>query len=164
MKPIRGRVWKFGNDVNTDVIHPPAFYSLDPEVVKRGLFHGLDPELQPRLAPGDIIVGGRNFGCGSSRETSVQSMKLNRIGAVVAADFARIFFRNATNQGLPCLRLADPGLIELIRSEQIVELSFTDWRLRTDDGIEIALEVAGEFIRKIWQAGGLLSLLPAKPA
>ena len=162
MSPIRGRVWLFGDDVNTDVIHPPQFFSLDPEKVKSGLFHGLDPTLQPRLEPGDVLVGGRNFGCGSSRETCVQSLRLNRIGAILALDFARIFFRSATNQGLPCLTFRDPADRLRLETGQRVEVFPGESRLRTDAGLDIALEPPGAFVLQIWTAGGLLSLLPAK--
>jgi 3-isopropylmalate/(R)-2-methylmalate dehydratase small subunit len=154
--PIRGRVWLFGDDLNTDVIHPPQFFSLDPEKVKRGLFHGLDPTIQPNLQPGDILIGGRNFGCGSSRETSMRALKLNQIGAIVALDFARIFFRNATNNGLPCLTFADAGDLARLRQWQAL--------LTTDAGVAMQLEPPGHFIMSIWQAGGLLAMLPGADA
>ncbi|OBK24184.1 aconitate hydratase [Mycobacterium asiaticum] len=156
---MRGRAWVFGDDVNTDVIHPPSFFSLDHEVVKRGLFNKLDPTMQPAIIPGDMIIGGRNFGCGSSRETSIQSLLLNRIGAIVAADFARIFYRNATNNALPCVTFSDPADLQLISGGQLLELHFQDWTLRTDSGDRIQLEPPGNFVQRIWQAGGLLELL-----
>jgi 3-isopropylmalate dehydratase small subunit len=161
---ISGRVWLFGDDVNTDVLHPPQFFSLDPERVKLGLFHGIDPSLQARLAPGDVIVAGRNFGCGSSRETSLRSFKLNQIGAVVALDFARIFFRNATNNGLPCLTVADASALARVRQGMRVTISPAAACMELEDGAVIALDPPGEFVRKIWSAGGLLELLPAVPA
>jgi 3-isopropylmalate dehydratase small subunit len=158
--PIRGRVWHFGDDVNTDVIHPPQFFSLDGETVKRGLFHGFDPTLQGRLQPGDVLVAGRNFGCGSSRETSLRSLLLNHVGAIVALDFARIFFRSATNHGLPCLRFARPAdrlrLAQGERVEIVPELGLA----RPEHGEPIQLEPPGEFVLRIWAAGGLLALLP----
>ncbi|OLF09867.1 aconitate hydratase [Actinophytocola xinjiangensis] len=157
---MSGRVWLFGDDLNTDVIHPPAFYSLDPDKVRRGLFHGYDPELQPNLEPGDVVVAGRNFGCGSSRETSIRALKLNHIGAVIAVDFARIFFRNATNNGLPCLTFDDPADLERLTTGQRVSVDPDRARLRTGDGTTIALTPPGEFVRQIWAAGGLLELLP----
>lgn len=160
MDPIKGRAWVFGDDVNTDVIHPPEYYSLDEDKVRRGLFAKLDPTLQPRLRPGDVLVGGRNFGCGSSRETSMRSIVLNRIGAVVAVDFARIFFRNATNNGLPCLELADPADLARIQAGAPVEISLDDASLRTGTGPPIELRPPGPFVRRIWEAGGLLALLP----
>lgn len=160
MSAITGRVWLFGDDLNTDVIHPPAFYSLDPDKVRRGLFHGYDPGIQPAIEPGDVVVAGRNFGCGSSRETSIRALKLNRIGAVVAVDFARIFFRNATNNGLPCLTFADPGDLARFEGGQRITVDPEAATLRTGDGT-VRLTPPGEFVRRIWAAGGLLELLPA---
>jgi 3-isopropylmalate dehydratase small subunit len=159
MEPIRGRVWLFGDDMNTDVIHPPEFFSLDPEKVKQGLFHKFDPTLQPRLQPGDVFVAGRNFGCGSSRETSMRSLKLNGVGAIVAIDFARIFFRNATNNGLPCLTLRDPADRARLHAGQRIEIDAAEGTLLTDTGERIELEAPGSFVMKIWEAGGLLAML-----
>jgi 3-isopropylmalate/(R)-2-methylmalate dehydratase small subunit/methanogen homoaconitase small subunit len=149
----------FDDDLNTDVIHPPEFFSLDPEVVKRGLFHGFDPTLQSALRPGDVLIAGSNFGCGSSRETSVRSLKLNGIGCIVAVTFARIFFRNATNNGLPCVTFANPADKALIVSGEALEIDLDTLGLRTAGGHHIALTPPGEFIQTIWRAGGLLGLL-----
>ncbi|GAB3465734.1 LeuD/DmdB family oxidoreductase small subunit [Actinophytocola sediminis] len=160
MSDIVGRVWPFGDDMNTDVIHPPAFYSLDNDKVRRGLFHGYDPDLQPNLEPGDVLVAGRNFGCGSSRETSIRAIKLNQVGAIVAVDFARIFFRNATNNGLPCLTFADPRDLRRLAKGQRVTVDPDTATLRTEEGEVIELTPPGEFVRRIWAAGSLLELLP----
>lgn len=160
MTAIVGRVWLFGDDMNTDVIHPPAFFSLDPDKVRSGLFHGYDPTIQPAIQPGDVIVAGRNFGCGSSRETSIRAIKLNHIGAVVAVDFARIFFRNATNNGLPCLTFAEPGDLASLRTGQRITVDPERATLGTEDGGTIALNQPGDFVRRIWAAGGLLEMLP----
>jgi 3-isopropylmalate dehydratase small subunit len=162
VNPLSGRAWVFGDDLNTDVIHPPSFFSLDSEVVKRGLFQKFDPALQPAIIPGDLIIGGRNFGCGSSRETSIQSLLLNGIAAIVAVDFARIFYRSATNNALPCVTFADQRDQHRIVPGQRVELHFKDWTLRTDTDDRIALEAPGAFVQRIWQAGGLLELLEAR--
>lgn len=159
MDEIVGRAFVFGDHVNTDVIHPPQFFSLDPARVKRGLFHGHDPELQPRLLPNDLIIGGRNFGCGSSRETSSRSLKLNQIGAIVAVDFARIFFRSATNNGIPCLTFRDPSDHARIVAEEQVRVSLDHWTLTTAAGERIELVPVSDFIRRIWRAGGLLETL-----
>ncbi|MGQ0840060.1 LeuD/DmdB family oxidoreductase small subunit [Actinokineospora sp.] len=160
MNEITGRVWLFGDDMNTDVIHPPAFFSLDPEKVKRGLFHGYDPRIQAEVAPGDIFVAGKNFGCGSSRETSIRAIKLNAVGAIVAVDFGRIFFRNATNNGLPCLTFADPADLAALRQGVRITVNPVKGTLVTEDGVHIGLTIPGEFIQEIWAAGGLLNLLP----
>ncbi|AKU97368.1 3-isopropylmalate dehydratase small subunit [Labilithrix luteola] len=161
MKTIKGRIWVFGHDVNTDVIHPPQFFSLDPARVKSGLFHGYDPSIQPALQPGDIFIGGHNFGCGSSRETSMRSLKLNQVGAIVALDFARIFFRNATNNGLPCLTFADPADREKFKKGMLAEIVPAEAKIVSEVG-EIKLAPPGAFIQEVWAAGGLLELLPKK--
>jgi 3-isopropylmalate dehydratase small subunit len=160
MKIKATRTWVFDDDVNTDVIHPPDFFSLDPEIVRRGLFHGFDPSLQPALSPGDIFIGGRNFGCGSSRETSIRSLKLNCIGCIVAVSFARIFFRNATNNGLPCVTFARAADKTLLVPGESIELDLDAHELRTASGRVIELTPSGEFVQQVWRAGGLLGLLP----
>jgi 3-isopropylmalate dehydratase small subunit len=157
---IRGQhCWVFGDDLNTDVIHPPEFYSLDPATVKRGLFHGLDSSLQPSLSPGDFLVGGNNFGCGSSRETSIRSLKLNQVGCIVAVSFARIFFRNATNNGLPCATFAHPEDKSYVVPGEPLEVDFEANELRCSSGRVIPLEPPGEFVQRVWRVGGLLELL-----
>lgn len=154
------RSWVFGDNLNTDVLHPPSYFSLEPEVVKSGLFKGIDPELQARVVPGDLIVGGHNFGCGSSRETSIRSLKLNGIAAVIACDFARIFFRNATNNGIPCVCLAQPSDLSLFRHGGSALLQLEADCVVLEDGARVALQPVGAFVRRIWSAGGLLGLLP----
>lgn len=160
MNDIEGTVWRFGDHVNTDVIHPPDWFSLDPETVRTGLFRRFDPSLQARFRPGDLLVAGCNFGCGSSRETSVRSLTLNRVGAILAQSFARIFFRNATNAGIPCLVFADPGDLERVAAGRTARVSVADWTLTLDDGARVALEPVPEFVVRIWRAGGLLETLP----
>ncbi|PWT74230.1 MAG: aconitate hydratase [Proteobacteria bacterium] len=156
---IVGQAWCFGDHVNTDVIHPPEFFSLDPERVKVGLFHKLDPELHKRFRPGDIIVGGRNFGCGSSRETSIRCLKLNRVGAIVAIDFARIFFRNATNNGIPCLTFKNPFDVTHVWPGERLRISLATWTLTTECSDRIEIVPVSDFILRIWRAGGLLETL-----
>jgi 3-isopropylmalate dehydratase small subunit len=160
MKIHATRCWVFGDDLNTDVIHPPDFFSLDPEVVRRGLFHGFDPTLQPALSPGDVLIAGSNFGCGSSRETSIRSLQLNRIGCVVAVSFARIFFRNATNNGLPCVTFARAEDKPRVVPGESIEVDLDSHELRTASGLVFELTPTGEFVQKVWRAGGLLGLLP----
>ncbi len=101
--PIRGKVWKYGDDVNTDVIFPGKYtYTItDRKEMAAHALEDLDPSFAKSVRPGDIIVAGRNFGCGSSREQAASCLKEAGVGAVVAASFARIFFRNAINEGLP---------------------------------------------------------------
>jgi 3-isopropylmalate/(R)-2-methylmalate dehydratase small subunit len=105
---ISGRVWKFGDDVNTDVIMPGKYLAMrNPEQIAPYIMEGVDPDFTKKARPGDVIVGGRNFGCGSSRETAPAGLHAFGIAAVVAASFGRIFFRNAINIGLPLLECPD---------------------------------------------------------
>jgi 3-isopropylmalate/(R)-2-methylmalate dehydratase small subunit len=102
---LRGRAWVFGDDISTDHIAPGRLFHLRtdlPELAKH-VMEDADPEFAQRLSPGDFIVGGRNFGLGSSREHAPRIIKLAGVGAVLAQSFARIFFRNAINVGLPVL-------------------------------------------------------------
>jgi len=111
-KEITGKVWKFGDDINTDVIFPGKYtYTLsDPAEMARHAMEDADPGFAEKISPNDIIVAGKNFGCGSSREQAALCLKAAGVGAVVAASFSRIYFRNAINLGLPiviCPEAAD---------------------------------------------------------
>ncbi|MBN1486928.1 MAG: 3-isopropylmalate dehydratase small subunit [Anaerolineae bacterium] len=100
---ITGRVWKYGDDVNTDVIFPGKYtYSIsDPEEMAQHALEDLDPAFAGKVRPGDIIVAGKNWGCGSSREQAVICLKKAGVGAIIARSFARIYFRNCINHALP---------------------------------------------------------------
>lgn len=114
--PIKGRVWKFGNDIDTDVIIPGKYLrTKDMQVFAAHAMEGIDPGFSKKAKPGDIIVAGDNFGCGSSREQAPLALKHAGIACIVAKSFARIFFRNAINVGLPLME-AD---IECAEGDQI---------------------------------------------
>jgi len=101
---IEGRVWKYGDNVDTDVILPGRYVALtDPVDLAQHCLEDLDPEFARRVRPGDIIVAGYNFGCGSSREMAPLAIQGSGISCVVASSFAPIFYRNAINIGLPIL-------------------------------------------------------------
>ena len=105
-EPLRGKAWLFGDDISTDHIAPGRLFHLRtdlPELAKHVL-EDVRPEFASSVAPGDFVVGGRNFGLGSSREHAPRIIKLAGAGAVLAQSFARIFFRNAINVGLPALQ------------------------------------------------------------
>jgi len=105
----KGRVWKYGDDVNTDVIFPGRYtYKLmEPAEMASHALEDLDPSFAKNVQPGDVIVAGKNFGCGSSREQAASCLKYAGVQAVVAKSFARIYFRNAINLGLPVLQCPD---------------------------------------------------------
>ena len=101
---IGGRAHVFGHDVNTDVIIPAMYLNtFDPVFLGKHAMEGIDPDFSTKVSPGDVLVAGSNFGCGSSREHAPIAIKACGISAVVARSFARIFFRNAINIGLPAL-------------------------------------------------------------
>ncbi len=99
---IEGKIWKFGDDVNTDVIYPGKYLAIfEPEEMAKHCFESVYPGFQANVEAGDIIVAGKYFGCGSSREQAATCLKSAGIGCIVAESFARIYYRNAINQGLP---------------------------------------------------------------
>lgn len=103
MKKIQGRVWKFGNNINTDLITPGRYLGGAIDEIKEHVLEAVNPLFAREVRQGDILVAGRNFGCGSSREAAPQALKALGLEAVVADSFARIFFRNAIAIGLPAL-------------------------------------------------------------
>jgi 3-isopropylmalate dehydratase small subunit len=110
---MRGRVWKFGDHVNTDVIIPGRYLDdYDPKNMAKHAMEDLDATFAHKVAYGDVIVAGRNFGCGSSREQAPLALKYAGVGVVVASSFARIFYRNAINVGLPVIELDATGMFE----------------------------------------------------
>jgi len=132
---IKGKVWKYGDDVNTDVIFPGKYtYTVtDPEEMAKHALEDLDPEFAKEVGKGDIIVAGRNFGCGSSREQAATCLKYAGAGAIVAKSFARIFFRNAINQGLPLVQCREA--VENISSDEVVSINFKKGELSCKKGV-----------------------------
>lgn len=106
-----GAAWVFGNSVNTDQILPGRYLDRPMDEVGRYAMVGIDEAFPQRVAPGDIVVAGFNFGCGSSREAAVMALKLAGISVVVARSFGRIFYRNAINNGFPAAIIADTSSI-----------------------------------------------------
>jgi 3-isopropylmalate/(R)-2-methylmalate dehydratase small subunit len=126
---IRGRTWRFGNDIDTDVIIPARYLNTsDPKELARHLMEDIDKDFYSKVKKGDIIVAGKNFGCGSSREHAPIAIKAAGIQAVIAKSFARIFYRNAFNIGLPIFESSEA-------SEKIKE------------GYEIAIDADSGIIR-----------------
>lgn len=116
---IEGKAWRFGDDVDTDLIIPARYLVTDNAVeLGRHCMEAVDAHFTKKIAPGDVIVGGENFGCGSSREHAPLAIKGAGISCVVAASFARIFFRNAINVGLPIV--ASPEAVASIEEGDVV--------------------------------------------
>jgi 3-isopropylmalate/(R)-2-methylmalate dehydratase small subunit len=119
---LRGKVWKYGDGVNTDVIFPGKYtYTLkEPDEIAAHALEDLDTEFTRRAAAGDIIVAGRNWGNGSSREQAVTTLKFRGISAIVAKSFARIYFRNGINQGL--LLVTCPELVDAVKGGEEIKI------------------------------------------
>jgi 3-isopropylmalate/(R)-2-methylmalate dehydratase small subunit len=151
----KGRVWKYGDDVNTDVIFPGKYtYSvLEPEEMARHALEDLDPDFAQKVKPGDVIVAGRNFGCGSSREQAATCLKYAGVQAVIARSFARIFFRNAINQGLPVLQSEEA--VDSVESGEDIEIDFVSGKIKTEKGV-FAFSPFPESVLGILKEGGLI--------
>ena len=147
------RVWRFGADVNTDQIVPGRFapYMTSEADLRKYPFIEARPEFAPGVRPGDLILAGRNFGCGSSREYAPQALKLVGVGAIIAPLFARIFYRNALNLGLPLFEADLPWLADGAEVELDVERGLLQVGERT-----VQLPAPPAFVREVWTAGGIV--------
>ena len=153
---MKGRVWKLGDHVSTDLIAPGRLFHLRsdlPELAKH-VFEDADPELAAKIEPGDFIVAGVNFGCGSSREHAPTIIKLAGVAAVIAKSFARIFYRNAVNIGLPVVTCDTEGLDQ----GDEIELDLAGGLLRNvTKGSEVRFPPLPPFMRKVLDDGGLVA-------
>jgi 3-isopropylmalate/(R)-2-methylmalate dehydratase small subunit len=155
-KTLHGRVWKYGDNVDTDAIIPARYLNISAmEELARHCMEDLDPTFAGSVQPGDIIVAGENFGCGSSREHAPLAIKGARISCVMAKSFARIFYRNAINIGLPILECPEAVEDAEKGDEASVELrAGTVTNMRTGRTYDTSPFPA--FIMEIIQAGGLI--------
>jgi 3-isopropylmalate/(R)-2-methylmalate dehydratase small subunit len=150
------RAHVYGSDVNTDVIYPGRYLDIyDPDEMALHCMEDLDGEFKDRVEPGDVIIAGKNFGCGSSREQAALCLRYAGVNAIVAGSFARIFFRNAINQGMPAVEC--PGAEEAFETGDEVELDMDAGVLRNlTKGTEISFKPLPPFIRGILSDGGLV--------
>jgi len=156
MSKITGKVWNFGANIDTDVIIAARYLnSSDPEHLAKYVMEDADPEFPNKLQRGDIIVAGENFGCGSSREHAPIALKAAGVAAIVAPSFARIFYRNAFNMGLPIFEL--PESLEIKEGETI--------SINLDNGIitnnttnkEYVFTPIPPFMQELIASGGLIN-------
>jgi 3-isopropylmalate/(R)-2-methylmalate dehydratase small subunit len=151
---IRGKAWNYGDDVNTDFILPGIYLELtDPEEMGRHAMEGIDPEFAGKVRPGDVVIGGRNFGLGSSREHAPIALKHSGVAAVIAEGYARIFYRNATNLGLPALEC--PNVSKEIRTGDTVEVALDKGTIIVNGTKTLSFVPVPEFMMEILAAGGL---------
>ena len=152
----QGKIFKFHNDLDTDQIIASQYLLLpNLDEMKGHAFESLDPDFAKKVKPGDFVVGGENFGCGSSREHAPVAIKAAGIDCVIAKSFARIFYRNAINIGLPILEC--PAASEAINEGDVVAINF-DTGVITDETTGQTFQAAPfpPFIQKIIKAGGLM--------
>ncbi len=153
---IKGKAWKFGDDISTDHITPGRYYHLRsnmPELAKH-IMEDADPEFPKKFRAGDFIVAGNNFGMGSSREHAPLALKIAGVSAVIAKSFARIFYRNAINVGLPLL-IADT---EVIESGDEIEVDFGSGEiLDLTKSVTIKAKPLPEVMLRILKEGGLVN-------
>jgi len=154
---MKGKAWKYGDNVDTDVIIPARYLtSSAPEVLRAHAMEDIDPAFAGKVRPGDFIVAGNNFGCGSSREHAPIALKAAGVAVVIAKSFARIFFRNAFNIGLPILESA--AAVDNIEAGDELEIDLAAGTIKNlTKGKEFIAAPTPEFMQKLIAAGGLMA-------
>ncbi len=162
MSATSGRAWVFGDNVDTDVIMPGRYcHIIDPKELASHVMEDLSDTFRHEVKPGDVVVAGENFGCGSSREVAPLGMKLAGVGAVIAKGYARIFFRNSINIGLPIFE--SPEAVAGIREGDRLEVDPTTGIIRNvTRGTSWQARELPAFARQIGEAGGLMSYVKRK--
>ncbi len=152
---ISGNIWKFGDDVDTDLIIPARYLNTsDPAELAKHCMEDADPAFAGKVGKGDIIVGGKNFGCGSSREHAPIAIKAAGVSCVIAKSFARIFYRNAFNMGLPILECGDTDRLETGGS---LTVDFdTGEIVRKESGETFSTRPIPPFMQELVKSGGLM--------
>ena len=153
---IDGKVWKFGKDIDTDLIIAARYLNTSvPEELAKHVMEDADPEFVDKMSVGDIIVAGDNFGCGSSREHAPIALKAAGIAAVIAPTFARIFYRNSFNMGLPIFELSESA--EINEGDEIsVDMNAGTITNKTTSKTYNFVPIP-EFMQELIDAGGLMN-------
>jgi 3-isopropylmalate dehydratase small subunit len=155
---FQGRAWTFGDDISTDhIIAGKYLGTTDAKVFAEHAFEAVDPTWAKNVRPGDMIVAGANFGCGSSREQAPVALKTLGISAILANSFARIFFRNAINLGFPVVECA--GLRDRVKSGDVIELDLAGGEVRIPSGGTFKFTPLPPNVLEILEAGGLVPKL-----
>lgn len=162
MKAAEGKSLKYGDNVDTDVIIPARYLAIqDKEELASHAMEDIDKDFREKLEKGDIVVGGRNFGCGSSREHAPQVLQTSGVGCVIAESFARIFYRNALNIGLPIVEA--PEAAREIQPGDKVQVDFDNGIIRNlSQGREYKTAPFPPFLQKMIEQGGLMASISAR--
>lgn len=152
-----GRIWVYGDDVDTDVIIPARYLNIsDPEKLARHCLEDLDRSFASEVRPGDVVVAGSNFGCGSSREHAPLALKATGITGIIAVSFARIFFRNALNIGLPIWEC--PETVSQVESGDKISIDFKEGSfVLPEKGLNFTAKAFPPFMRQLIEEGGLVN-------
>ena len=156
MAVLEGKVWRYGDNIDTDVIIPARYLNtFDPKELAKHCMVEIDKDIAQKVRPGDIMVGGKNFGCGSSREHAPVAIKACGVPVIIAASFARIFYRNGINVGLPLMEIGDN--VERIHAGDKLSVDLSSGKIRdiTTGETFQATPLPG-FIQDIAKAGGLI--------
>lgn len=159
---IKGKAWKYGDDINTDVIYPGRYLDIyQPKEMAQHAMEDLDQKFVDKVHKGDAIIAGKNFGCGSSREQAATCLKFSGIEVVVAKSFARIFYRNAINQGIAAVESKDAH--EKISDGDEIEIDLENGVIRDiTTNQEIKIKTLPPFIMDIIRDGGFIENLRKK--
>lgn len=158
---IKGRVWKFGHNVDTDVITPGRYLSMPLEQLKAHVFEPANPDFAKKAGRGDLVVAGKNFGCGSSREQAVTALVTLGLGGVIAESFGRIFFRNAIAHGFPIMILDNAPEYFEEGDEAELDIEKATVKNITQGKMLQTAPLSRDLLENI-QNGGILALLKAK--
>jgi len=156
---LKGRVHKYGANVDTDAIIPARYLNIsNPAELAKHCMEGIDPEFVSKIKPGDIIMATTNFGCGSSREHAPLAIKAAGISCIIAKSFARIFFRNAINIGLPLLECDEA--VNKTEAGDTLEVELASGRIKNPTrGMEFRAKPYPEFMAELISAGGLVKYI-----
>ena len=156
MAVLEGKVWRDGDNIDTDVIIPARYLNtFDPKELAKHCMVDIDKDFAQKVRPGDIMVGGKNFGCGSSREHAPVAIKACGVPVIIAASFARIFYRNGINVGLPLMEIGDN--VERIHAGDKLSVDLSSGKIRDiTTGETFQAPPLPGFIQDIAKAGGLI--------
>ncbi len=156
---ITGKAWVYGDNINTDYIIPGRYMELtDPEEMAAHVFEEHDPEFRGKVQPGDIVIGGHNFGGGSSREHAPIALKEVGVGCVIAESFARIFYRNSINIGLPALECS--GISGIVKKMDVLTVNVSKGTIiNNSNNSTLNFNPLPEFMLEVLNSGGLAPYL-----
>ncbi|WP_418461619.1 3-isopropylmalate dehydratase small subunit [Dialister succinatiphilus] len=156
MAVLEGKVWRYGDNIDTDVIIPARYLNtFDPKELAKHCMVDIDKDFAQKVKAGDIMVGGKNFGCGSSREHAPVAIKACGVPVIIAASFARIFYRNGINVGLPLMEIGDN--VERIHAGDKLSVDLSSGKIRDlTTGETFQAPPLPGFIQDIAKAGGLI--------